>query len=85
MGFLFTRLKYGKIISCKQIAYKINSLMNIHCTLLYTALLDKVTLINVLLMLISKWLGKKLLQYRQSCIYISKVFRLKMVDVLYYF
>jgi hypothetical protein len=60
MGFLFTRLKYGKIITCKQIAYKINSLMNIHCTLLYTVLLDKVTLINVLIMLISKWLGKKI-------------------------
>jgi hypothetical protein len=54
MGFLFTRLKYGKIITCKQIAYKINSMMNIHCTLLYTVLLDKVTLINVLIMLISK-------------------------------
>lgn len=61
MGFLFTRLKYGKIITCKQIADNINSMMNVHCTLLYTALLDKVTLINVLIMLISKWLGKKLL------------------------
>ena len=54
MGFLFTRLKYGKITTCKQIADNINSMMNIHCTLLYTVLLYKVTLINVLLMLIRK-------------------------------